>query len=154
MTNSEMWRLRRSAALHAFAVVVFAMLALMGGTAAAAGLLDLAVPAVVTGLAGAVGAALITRAVWRQQDEQYTESDLVDDVAAGAPQRTARLAMAGAAVVALIAGVLLAPTGVERDFVIWVAALLAGALALFALLAGDRPRPARAGRPAGAGHPA
>jgi hypothetical protein len=43
-------------------------------------------------------------------------------------------------VVVVISGVLLAPGGMDRGFVIGVAVLLAVALALFALLSGDRPR--------------
>ena len=118
----------RSVALHGAAVVVFGLLALSGAGAAAVGLWGLAVPFIVTGLAGATGAAVITMNVWRGQSE--------------APQRTARRAMAATAVVVLIAGLVLAPGGVDRGFVIAVAALLATALALFALLSGDRPRAA------------
>jgi hypothetical protein len=59
--------------------------------------------------------------------------------------------MAAAAVVVLIAGVMLASQGMDRGFAISVAALLAAALALFALLAGDRPRPAE--QPSSARHP-
>jgi hypothetical protein len=50
--------------------------------------------------------------------------------------------MAAAAVVVVAAGVMLAPHGMDRGFVISVASGLAVALALFALLAGDRPRTA------------
>jgi hypothetical protein len=63
-------------------------------------------------------------------------------MAAAATQRSARLAMAAAAVVAFIAGVLLAPRGMDRGFAISVAAGLAVTLALFALFAGDSPRTA------------
>lgn len=153
MTSSEQWRLRRSAAMHVVAVAVFAMLALSGAGAAAQSLYGLAVPFLVTGIAGGVGAAVIAVTVWRGQ---RGEAD-VDDGAgvpghpvpgdAAGPQRTTRLAMAAAAGPVLIAGVLLAPQGVDRGFVISVAALLAATLALFALLAGDRPRSSRAATP-------
>jgi len=53
--------------------------------------------------------------------------------------------------VVLIAGVMLAPQGMDRGFVIWVAALLGALLALFALLTGDRPR--TAGQPVSARDP-
>lgn len=145
MTNPEQWRLRRSVALHGMAVAVFAMLALSGAGAAAQGLYGLAVPFIVAGTAGAVGAAVIAVTVWR--GEAGVAVGPVPGGAAAterreAPQRTIRLAMAAAAVVVLIAGVMLAPKGMDRGFVISVAALLATALALFALLAGDRPRTA------------
>jgi hypothetical protein len=141
MTDSERRRLRRSVALHGFAVVVFAMLALSGAAAAAPGLYGMAVPFIVTGIAGAMGAAVIAVSVWRAQRGE-AGAGVRDAKRSEAPQRTTRLAMAAAAAVVLIAGVMLAPQGMDRGFVISVAALLAGALALFALLAGDRPRTA------------
>ncbi|MEU8612663.1 hypothetical protein AB0C29_32200 [Actinoplanes sp. NPDC048791] len=141
MTNPEQRRLRRSVVQHSIAVVVFAMLALSGVGAAGPGLYGLAVPFIVTGVAGAAGAAVIAVAVWRLQREQAS------DRPGGATrnkttQRTVRLAMVAAAVVALIAGWMLAPQGMDRGFVISVAAGLAVALALFSLFAGDRPRTA------------
>jgi hypothetical protein len=119
MTDPEERRVRRSVAIHTLAVVIFALLAVSGGGA-------LTVPFVITGLAGSIGAALIAVAVWRGHSYQ----------------RTVRLAMAAAAVAVLITGVLLAPSGLDRTFVITVAIGLAALLALFALLAGDRPRTA------------
>ncbi len=195
MTSAEQRRLRRSAALHGFAVAVFAMLALSGAGIAAPRLYGLAVPLIITGLAGAAGAAAITAQVWRAQastgippgtgvpgaagipgntglsgdaavpgdaasagsaassgDAASSGSAAVPGAVATnerrePPQRAIRLAMAAAAVVALIAGVMLAPGGIDRGFVISVAALVAAALALFALLAGDRPRTAEPGTP-------
>lgn len=152
MTNSEMWRLRRSAMLHGLAFLIFAMLAVSGATTAAPGLYGMAVPFMVTGTAGALGAALITVSVWRgQRGETAAPDGAAATGPSKAPQRAVRLAMGGAAVVALIAGVLLAPRGMDRGFVIGVAALLAVSLASFALLAGDRPR--TAAQPTGADHP-
>src|SRR5690349_20476751 len=154
MTNSEQWRLRRSVALHGIAVVVFAMLAWSGVGFAAPGLYGMAVPFIVAGVAGGVGAAVIAVTVWRLQLEEAV-ADVRDGAAATkrgeATQRTAGLAMAAAAVVVLIAGVMLAPQGMDRGFVISVATGLAAALASFALLAGDRPRTAE--RPSGARDP-
>lgn len=153
MTNSEQWRLRRSVALHGIAVVVFAMLAWSGAGFAAPGLYGMAVPFIVAGVAGGVGAAVIAVTVWRLQLEE-AGADVRDGAATKrgeATQRTARLAMAAAAVVVLIAGVMLAPQGMDRGFVISVAAGLAAALASFALLAGDRPRTAEL--PSGARDP-
>ncbi len=97
----------------------------------------LAAPSIVAGIASALGAAVIAVTVWRKQTEEAVATKR-----SGATQRTVRLAMAAAAVVVLAAGVWLAPRGVDRGFVISVAAVLAAALALFALLAGDRPRTA------------
>jgi hypothetical protein len=156
MTNSEQRRLRRSAALHGLAVAVWAMLAWSGAGFAAPGLFGMAVPFILAGIAGAVGAAVIAVNVWRLQFEEAgadvregadVRMDSVPDGAAAtkrieATQRTTRLAMAAAAVVVLSAGVMLAPQGIDRGFVISVAAGLAAALALFALLSGDRPRTA------------
>ena len=154
MTDLEQRRLRRSAALHGIAVVVFAMLALSGASTAAPGLYGLAVPFIVAGTAGGIGAAVIAVSVWRAQREE-AGADVRASAGArmdsgpggaaatnrtGAPQLAIRLAMAAAAVVVLIAGAVLAPRGMDRSFVVSVAALLAAALALFALLAGDRPR--------------
>ncbi len=106
--------------LHGLMVVAFGMLALSGAGAAAQGLYGLALPFIVTGLAGGAGAALLMTTV--------------------VPQRTIRLGMAAGAVVALVAGIALAPEGLDRGFVIGVAALLAVVLAFFALTAGGRPR--------------
>jgi hypothetical protein len=110
----------------------------------------MAVPFMVTGVAGAGGAAVIAVSVWRlQRGEAGAGAQGASGVriepdpgGATAAQRTARLAMAAAAVVTFIAGVMLAPRGMDRGFVISVAAGLAVALALFALFAGDRPRTA------------
>ncbi|RSM56541.1 hypothetical protein DMB66_34065 [Actinoplanes sp. ATCC 53533] len=156
MTDPERRRLRRSAALHGIAVAVWAMLAWSGAGFVAPGLYGMAVPFIVAGIAGAWGATVIAVNVWRLQSEEpgadirdgagVRMDPVPDDAAAtrriAAAQRTSRLAMAAAAVVVLIAGVMLAPQGMDRGFVISVAAGLAVALALFALLAGDRPRTA------------
>lgn len=115
-----MTRRRRGAVLHGVAALAFGLLALMGVGAAAEGLYGLAVPFVVIGAAGGVGAAVIA---------------LTDRAAT---QRAARLTMAGAAAVVLLAGVVLAPRGLDRGFVITVAAVLAATLGSFALLAGER----------------
>jgi hypothetical protein len=133
MTDPGRWRLRRSVAMHGVAVVVWSMLALSGAGAAAQGLYGLAVPFIVAGVAGGVGAALIAVAVSGSDGDAVIKRSL-------ATQRIARRAMAAAAVIVLLTGVVLAPRGMDRGFVIVVAALLAVALALFALFAGDRPR--------------
>ena len=143
MTSTEQRRLRRSAALHCVAVAVFGLLAWSGAGFAAPGLFGLAVPFIVAGLAGAGGATIIAVNVWRLQFEEGGAAE-PDGAAAikriQATQRTARRAMAGAAVVVVTAGVVLAPEGIDRGFVIWMAAGLAAVLALFALFAGDRLR--------------
>jgi hypothetical protein len=150
MTTPEQRRLRRSAALHGIAVAVFAMLAWSGAGLAGPGLYGMAVPFIVTGVAGAVGAAVLAVNVWRLQFEEAGAGDRdgadvrMDGAAAieriQATQRAVRRAMAAAAVVVLIAGVTLAPRGIDRGFVISLAAGLAVTLASFALLAGDRRR--------------
>jgi hypothetical protein len=121
------------------------MLALSGATTAAPGLYGLAVPFMVAGTAGGVGAAVIAVTVWRVQRAEAGAGVRTGIRRSEATQRTVRFAMAAAAVAVLITGVVLAPQGMDRGFVISVAALLAAALALFALLAGDRPRPSEPG---------
>ncbi len=160
MTNVEQRRLRRSATLHGIAVVVFGLLAWSGARSAAQGLYGLAVPSIVAGIAGGVGAAVIAVTMWRGRGEApgapgETGADVrdgadvrmdsfVDGAVATqrseATQRITRLAMAAAAVLVLVAGVWLAPQGMDRGFVMSVAGVLAAALTLFAMLAGDRPR--------------
>ncbi|WP_203784708.1 hypothetical protein [Paractinoplanes rishiriensis] len=100
---------------YAAAIVIFGLLA-----ASAVGARDLLVPTVLTGLAGALGAAII-------------------GVAGARPQRAARIGMTAAAVVVVLSGVAFAPDGDERGFVIGVAAFYALLLAAFALVAGPRP---------------
>ncbi|MCO8272945.1 hypothetical protein M1L60_20325 [Actinoplanes sp. TRM 88003] len=105
--------------------MAFAMLVVMGVGVAVQGSYGLGFAFVVAGLAGGVGAAVIAVSVWR---------------ARLAGHRVVRISMGVAAVVVLLAGVVLAPGGIDRGFVMVVSALLALLLAMFALLAGDRAR--------------
>ncbi|MFG2008564.1 hypothetical protein ACGFNF_05760 [Micromonospora sp. NPDC048868] len=135
-------RLSRVVLVHVALSVGFALL-VAGGVSSPAGRAGaFAVPWLVIGAAGALGALLIAAAAWR----------LRAGLAAGRSpgnrwavrwEASARLGMALAAAVALAAGVAVAPAGSERGFVIGVDAALAGALALFALAAGDVRRAAR-----------
>ncbi|MEV4641853.1 hypothetical protein AB0J80_31360 [Actinoplanes sp. NPDC049548] len=119
---------RRGVALHGLAAAVFTLLALSGVGELTGQARGLAVPSVITGAAGALGALALTWLLLRQQ-------------AGVRAQRAVRLSMAVAAVAAMGAGVVFAPDGLDRGFVISVSAVLAGALALFALLCGS-PQPA------------
>lgn len=113
----------RTAAWHGAAAVIFGLMAWRG-----AGLLDaraLGVPMLIAGVAGATGALAIVVSVLWQRNRTGT-------------QRAARAGMALAGVAAAAVGVLLAPAGWERGFVISVNVLTGGLLAVFALLAGER----------------
>ncbi|MEU4776156.1 hypothetical protein [Micromonospora sp. NPDC023644] len=135
-------RLSRVALVHVALSVGFALLAAIGVSSPARRAGAFAVPWLLIGAAGALGALLIAAAAWR----------LRAGLAAGRPpvgrgavrcETSARLGMALAAAVALAVGVAVAPAGSERGFVIGVDVALAGALALFALAAGDIRRAAR-----------
>ena len=112
---------RRGVIRYALAVLVFGLLAGSGADAFRQDAPALAAPMLITGLAGAVGAAVIAAAVYWRPDTRV--------------QRAARLAMLMAAVAVALTGVASAPDGAERGFVIGVAALLAVLLAAFALVA-------------------
>ncbi|MFI5935392.1 hypothetical protein [Actinoplanes sp. NPDC051494] len=109
--------------MYALAAVAFGLLAWSGAGALDDRVPGLAVPFLVVGLGGCVGAtALLAAARWR----------------AVAVRLVVRLVMGGAAVVAFVAGAVLAPLGDERVFVLVVDAVVAGSLAAFALLSGRR----------------
>ncbi|MGN9767161.1 hypothetical protein ACTMS2_18600 [Micromonospora sp. SD12] len=135
-------RLSRVILVHVGLSVGFALLA-AGGVSSPAGRAGaFAVPWLVIGAAGALGASLIAAAAWRLR------AGLAAGRSSGSRwavrwEASARLGMALAAAVALAAGVAVAPAGSERGFVIGVDAALAGALALFALAAGDVRRAVR-----------
>ncbi len=125
-------RLHRSAALHGVAVVIFGLMAWRGADLLGLGGRALGVPMLIAGAAGATGALVIAWSVLRRRDP-----------AAGSPgragaQRAARIGMAVAAVATVAVGVVLAPAGWERGFVISVNTFTGGLLAVFALLAGER----------------
>ncbi|MET7970118.1 hypothetical protein [Micromonospora sp. NPDC005305] len=119
----------RDTPLHVLAVVIFGLLAWSGLTGLDREVAGLAVPALIVGLAGAVRAVLAVTGILP------------------ATRPAARQAVRGIllliAVVALATGYVLAPTGMDRGFVIAVDAVLAGALAAYAFL--GEPRRAVAG---------
>ncbi|MFG3706207.1 hypothetical protein ACGF7U_15950 [Micromonospora sp. NPDC047670] len=127
-------RLTRVILVHGLLAAAFALLAAVGATSTARGAVGFALPWLIVGGAGALGALLVVVVAWR----------LRDGPAPAAPRRwparwetSARLGMALAALAAATVGYVVAPTGSERGFVLGVNATLAGALALFALAAGD-----------------
>ncbi|MEU4379989.1 hypothetical protein [Micromonospora echinofusca] len=131
-------RLTRVILVHVALSVGFALLA-AGGVSSSAGRAGaFAVPWLVIGVAGALGALLIAAAAWQLRAGRSSGSRW-----AVRWEASARLGMALAAAVALAVGVAVAPAGSERGFVIGVDAALAGALALFALAAGDVRRAVR-----------
>lgn len=120
---------RRGVALYALAVLIFGLLAASGANLLRDDAPGLAVPFLIAGVAGAVGAVVVARAIyWRP---------------VARVQRRARAAMAFAAVAVAASGVAFAPGGIDRGFVIGVAGLLAVLLAMFALLAGPTRRQGR-----------
>jgi len=114
--------------MHGLFAAVFTLMALSSVGELTGQARGLAVPSVIIGTAGALGALALAWLILRQR-------------AAGKAQRAVRLAMAAAAVTAAGAGVAFAPSGLDRGFVITVSAILAVVLALFALVAGS-PQPA------------
>ncbi|MEU4480584.1 hypothetical protein AB0F68_21385 [Micromonospora sp. NPDC023966] len=109
----------RDVHLHVLAVVIFGLLAWFGIDGLDRGVAGLAVPWLIVGLAGAVRAILA--------------------VTGTLPARqVARGIMVLVAVGALTTGYALAPTGMDRGFVIAVDAVLAGALAAYAFLGEPR----------------
>ncbi|MGW4499758.1 hypothetical protein ACWENR_14255 [Micromonospora sp. NPDC004336] len=127
-------RLTRVILVHGLLAAAFALLAAMGATSAARGARAFGLPWLIVGGAGALGALLVVVVAWR----------LRDGPPPAAPRRwpvrwetSARLAMALAALAAATVGYAVAPAGSERGFVLGVNWTLAGALALFALAAGD-----------------
>ncbi|MER6754543.1 hypothetical protein ABT235_10235 [Micromonospora echinofusca] len=135
-------RLSRVILVHVGLSAGFALLA-VGGVSSSAGRAGaFAVPWLVIGVAGALGALLIAAAAWRLRAGLTTVRSSGGRWAVRW-EASARLGMALAAAVALAVGVAVAPAGSERGFVIGVDAALAGALALFALAAGDVRRAVR-----------
>ncbi|BCJ48124.1 hypothetical protein GCM10010168_24840 [Actinoplanes ianthinogenes] len=100
--------------MRLLAVVLFLLLAVTGVTALGRGVDGVAVPMVVAGLAGAAVAVVSRTPRW---------------------VRPAQSGAVGAAVILVVAGALLAPSGAERGFVIGVDLLVGGLLVAFALLA-------------------
>ncbi|MET8358550.1 hypothetical protein [Micromonospora sp. NPDC005171] len=106
----------------------FGLLAYAGVTAVDAPTRALGLSWSIIGAAGAFGVLTIMLAA-RRRTRRLADA--------------ARLLMAVAALAALAVGVGLAPEGAERGFVIAVTGVLAAALALYALLAGDLRRTTR-----------
>ncbi|MEU4715666.1 hypothetical protein AB0F73_18675 [Micromonospora purpureochromogenes] len=126
-------RVGRNALPHLLAMVIFGLLAWSGGSMLRQGVDGLAVPSLMIGAVGAVGALLMAAGrPSRRADPSGPD-----------PHQLVRVAMVLVAVTALVTGTALAPDGMDRGFVISVDAVLAGALASYALLAGEQRRPAR-----------
>jgi hypothetical protein len=112
---------RRGVIRYVLAVLAFGLLALYGANALRQDAPAVGVPLLITGLAGALGAAATAAAArWRPESRV---------------QRSVRLAMLLTSAAVVVTGVALAPDGEERGFVIGVAAFLAVLLAAFALAA-------------------
>lgn len=119
----------RDTPLHVLAVVIFGLLAWSGLAGLDREVAGLAVPSLILGLAGAARAVLAVTGIL--------------PATGPAARQAVRGILLLIAVVALAAGYALAPTGMDRGFVIAVDAVLAGALAAYAFL--GEPRRARAG---------
>ena len=118
--------------MHLLAVVVFALLVWSGVTMLHPYAYGMGVPSLIVGAAGSVGSLVIAVSVWRGRTAAPGGRPLV--------QTVTRLAMTAAAVAAVVAGVALAPGGMDRGFVIGVALFHAVLLAAYALVCGYRPR--------------
>ncbi|MFG3303156.1 hypothetical protein [Micromonospora chersina] len=114
-------RLVRDVPLHVLAVVIFGLLAWSGVRGLAQDVPALAVPSLIVGVAGAVRALSAV-------------TGLLPATVGGAARQVARGATLLSAVVALATGLVLAPDGADRGFVIAVSAVLAAALAAYAVL--------------------
>ncbi|MCP3787997.1 hypothetical protein NLX85_32025 [Micromonospora sp. A3M-1-15] len=117
----ESSRLVRDVPLHVLAVVIFGLLAWSGVVGLAQDVPALAVPSLIVGVAGAVRALSAV-------------TGLLPAAAGRAARRVARGATLLSAVAALATGLVLAPDGADRGFVIAVSAVLAAALAAYAVL--------------------
>ncbi|SCL53353.1 hypothetical protein [Micromonospora chersina] len=119
----------RDVRLHVLAVVIFGLLAWSGVVGLAQDAPALAVPSLIVGVAGAVRAL-------------STVTGLLP--AGGIARGVAGGATLLAAIAALTTGLVLAPDGTDRGFVLAVSAVLAAALAAYAVLGGPVRRPAGA----------
>ncbi|TDC84543.1 hypothetical protein E1193_05280 [Micromonospora sp. KC606] len=117
--------------LHVLAVVIFGLLTWSGVAGLGRGVAALAVPWLIIGAVGAIRALLAV-------------TGLLSPQTPWAVRRSARGVMLLAAVVALMVGLVLAPTGMDRNFVIAVDAVLAAALGAYAFL-GESPSRSVAG---------
>jgi hypothetical protein len=115
------------------AVVIFGLMVWSGVDGLSVGAHALAVPMLITGAAGATGALVIVWSVLRRPDPT-ADPRRPDRMSA---QGAARIGMGVAAVVTVVVGVVLAPAGWERGFVIAVNSGIGCLLAVFALLAGE-----------------
>ncbi|MFG1661205.1 hypothetical protein ACGFIY_32180 [Micromonospora chersina] len=109
----------RDVPLHILAVVIFGLLTWSGVVGLAQGVPALAVPSLIVGVAGAVRALSILTGLLPT---------------GGAARRVVGGATLLAAVAALATGLVLAPHGTDRGFVIAVSAVLAAALAAYGIL--------------------
>ncbi len=112
-------------ARYAAAVVVFTLMTGVGADLLSRRAPGLAGPFLIAGVSGLLGSVT---------------------AASGRP-RPARWTMLTGAAAAAAAGVVLAPDGLDRGFVIGAGLLVAALLAIFALLATPRAKQARADRP-------
>ncbi|MEJ3746379.1 hypothetical protein WEI85_24200 [Actinomycetes bacterium KLBMP 9797] len=132
--SADRRRSHHGAVLHGVAVVIFGLMVWSGVDGLGVGAQALGVPMVITGAAGATGALVI---VWSMLRRPGLNADPRPPARMSA-QRAARIGMALAAVAAVAVGVVLAPIGWEREFVIAVNGVTGGLLAVFAPLAGGR----------------
>ncbi|MDG4810459.1 hypothetical protein O7634_27210 [Micromonospora sp. WMMD1120] len=119
---------RRTLLRGGLLVVAFGLLAYVGGTTLDGPSPGFALTWAIVGVGGALGTSAVLLAARRR-------SRRLEDAA--------RLLMGLAALVALMVGVASAPSGVDRGFVIAVTGVLAGALAFYAVLAGELRRAGR-----------
>ncbi|MGI5212837.1 hypothetical protein [Plantactinospora sp. CA-290183] len=102
---------------------------------------DFGLPWTIVGSGGALGAlAIVGAALYARRGVEGRHVDPVRLARAVLVARVARALMLAAAIAGAVAGVLLAPAGLDRAFAITVSLVLAALLAVFALLANDISR--------------
>jgi hypothetical protein len=123
----------RSLVPHVFALAVFGMVAYSGVWSVATEVGLLAVPWLMAGVGGTLGAlGLLIIAYLRRDNAHAQVSHRVTRAV-----RSLRIFMVAVAAAVAVTGVMLAPTGMDRGFAITINIGLAVALALFAAWAPD-----------------
>lgn len=128
---------------HVFGLAVFGMVAYSGVWSVATEVGSLAVPWLMAGVGGTLGAlGLLIIAYLRRDNADAHVSDRVTPAV-----RSMRIFMVAVAALVAVTGVMLAPTGMDRGFAIAINIGLAVALALFAAWAPDADAVHIAARP-------
>ena len=143
-------RIRRSygsLVLHAFAVVVFGMMAYTGVWSVATEAGHLAVPWLIGGVGGTLGALGFLIIAYLRHGISRDDADTRMSHWVARAVRSLRIFVIAVAAAVGVTGVMLAPTGMDRGFAITVDVGLAIVLALFASWAPEAGAVRAAARP-------